>query len=209
MSISPSPLSPIDADAINGALKTPTASSSLPGDLSSPFSSINPAEPPSLSLPKLALSHALLSLRARSPSPELVPIAPELARAAPRHPQPRHAPAIEPLLAPCPARHRELALAAVRRACRRRCPRWSMPAQHHGDRAHAVRQLSAIRGASLEYAPRRPNELPELHRPPSTRSRSTPTGPSAPNAEPRPRRLPSSLVVPHLTATGSLHSPQG
>jgi hypothetical protein len=44
------------------------------------------------------------------------------------------------------------------------------------------------------FAPRRPNASPELRRPSSTRSRNTPTGPSAPN------------IVPCLTTTKSLRS---
>jgi hypothetical protein len=64
MSVSPSPLSPIDADAINGTLNTPTTSSSLPDDLSSPFSSINPTESPFLSASPSLLSLTLSSLSA-------------------------------------------------------------------------------------------------------------------------------------------------
>ena len=63
-------------------------------------------------------------------------------------------------------------------------------------RAHSVRRSSAIRGASPELTPHRPNASPVLRRPSSTRSRSTPTGPSAPN------------VVPRPTTTKSLRSPK-
>jgi hypothetical protein len=52
-----------------------------------------------------SLSHFVT--RYRSPSPELV-------RAAPRHPQQRHVPVVEPLLALCPARHREARCLTVR-----------------------------------------------------------------------------------------------
>jgi hypothetical protein len=106
------------------------------------------------------LSHSVA--RCRSPSPELV-------RVAPRHPQQRHVPVVEPLLTLCPARRCE---------ARRRTVRIHTP--------------FAIRGASLEFTPRRPNALPELRRPPSTRPRSTPTGPSAPhrpNASPHHDRI--------------------
>jgi hypothetical protein len=90
--------------------------SSLPGTLSSSlFSSINWAvvpmsspSPNSLSLSRSPCSRHRSRPRRRTPSPELVPTAlelvptaRELVRAAPRHPQQRHVPAVEPLLAPC------------------------------------------------------------------------------------------------------------
>jgi hypothetical protein len=70
---------------------------------------------------------------------------------------------------------------------------------------HTVRHPWNLTGIRARH----PNASPELHRLLSTRSRSTPIGSSAPNAEPRLRHLRSSLVVPRLTATESLHSPQG
>jgi hypothetical protein len=65
------------------------------------------------------------------------------------------------------------ASSSIAAPARRRCPCRSLPAQHPDDRAHTIRQSSTIRGASPEFTPRRPS---------STRPRSTPTGPSAPNA---------------------------
>jgi hypothetical protein len=70
---------------------------------------------------------------------------------------------------------------------------------------HTVRHPWNVTGICASH----PNASPELRRSLSTRSRSTPIGSSAPNAESRPRRLRSSLVVPRLTANESLHSPQG
>jgi hypothetical protein len=95
---------------------------------------------------------------------------PELVHTAPRHPQQRHVPAVEPLLALFPARRRE----AHRRTVR-------------------SRTSFVIRGASPEFAPHRLNASPELRRPPSTRPRSAPNGPSAhrhPNALPHRDRIP-------------------
>jgi hypothetical protein len=68
-----------------------------------------------------------------------------------------------PRSSPCSCRA-QLALAAVRCGHLRRCPHWSSLTQHPGDRAHAVRQSSAVRGASSEFAPRHPNASPELRR---------------------------------------------
>jgi hypothetical protein len=88
---------------------------SLPDALSPSLSStINwtaaPTSSPSPNSPSLSRSpcsrHRPLP-RHRTPSPELVPTALELIHAAPQHPQHPHAPVVEPLLAPCPTRHRE------------------------------------------------------------------------------------------------------
>jgi hypothetical protein len=62
MSISPSPLSPIDANAINGSLKTSTASSFLPDDLSLLLYKSDRA-PFSLPPRACSLSHSPLSPR--------------------------------------------------------------------------------------------------------------------------------------------------
>jgi hypothetical protein len=102
---------------------------------------------------------------------------------------------------------------------------YSSPTQHPIDQAHttalltlclARRRTDRVHPPELRpcpyvvhhpFAPRRPNASPELHRPSSTRLCNTPTGPSMLNFEPRPRRLRSSLAVPRLTATKSLHAP--
>jgi hypothetical protein len=103
-----------------------------------PLPSINLAEP--FSLPELALCH----VSSLSVPVVVYATTPELARAAPRHPQPRHAHAVEPLLAPCPARHREArprsrppclspslpAPKLARAAPRRSCPRRSSIVRH-------------------------------------------------------------------------------
>jgi hypothetical protein len=118
-----------------------------------PLPSINLVEPFSLSPSPSLLSVTLSSLSA----PVVVDsTTPELARAAPRHPQPRHAHAVESLLAPCPARHREarprsrppclsLSLPApklARVAPRRSCPRCSSIVRHLWSLTgiHAVRR---------------------------------------------------------------------
>jgi hypothetical protein len=129
---------------------------------------------PTAELP-LSLSHFVT--RYRSPSPELV-------RAAPRHPQQRHVPVVEPLLALCPARHRKARCLTVH-----------------------------IRGASPKFAPHRPNVSPKLRRSPSTRPRSTPaTVPTSfvdrpPSVEPHRNPRPTLSLV--RTVTESLHSTQG
>ena len=56
------------------------------------------------------------------------------------------------------------------------CPSPSLPAQHPGDRAHAVRHPWSLIGIRARH----PNASPEFRRPSSTRSRSTPTGPTVP-----------------------------
>jgi hypothetical protein len=103
------------------------------------------------------LSHSVT--RRRSPSPELV-------RAAPHHPQQRHVPVVEPLLAVCPARRREARCLTV-----------------------------CIRGASPKFAPHRPNASPELRRSPSTRPRSTPATVPTPFAIVRSHKVEDNTII--------------
>jgi hypothetical protein len=100
----------------------------------------------------------------------------------------------------------ELAHAAPRRSPARRQEPLPHAQQHHRSSSCIV-GVCPRRSPSVHAPPSK--RIAELRRPSSTRSRSTPTGPSTLNSEPRPHRLRSSLVVPCLTATKSLHAPQG